>query len=452
MPAQATLGEAPLAPSVAAKQPVSSVNRVSEGDRGAHQWYRFVLSFPPHLVRNYVREFGLNESSVLLDPFCGTGTALVEAKKIGIPSQGIEAHPFTAFAASVKVDWSPDPVELLEHAQGVAKEAQARLKNQGVTDGPLENSTSRRRIPSTKLRQLAPHLDAMLLTSSMSPRPMHKAIVLLEVLREQRDDRYDAHERLAFAQSVVHASSNLRFGPEVGLGEVKQDAPVVSPWLMGVAAMSEDLQTLRSSRLVPARVYAGDARDPGALIAPHSVDAVFTSPPYPNEKDYTRTTRLESVLLGFIPDRDALRKVKRGLVRSNTRGVFKADDDDRLISAHEGIAKVAQAIEARRLELGKTSGFERLYPRVAKLYFGGMLRHLTNLRGVLRPGARLAYVVGDQASYLRIMIRTGQILADLAVSAGYELERIDLFRTRHATATGEQLREEVVILRWPGEA
>jgi hypothetical protein len=132
--------------------------------------------------------------------------------------------------------------------------------------------------------------------------------------------------------------------------------------------------------------------------------------------------------------------------------VFKADDDDVLVATHKEISRVAAAIEDRRLELGKTSGFERLYPRVAKLYFGGMLRHLSSLRTVLKPGARLAYVVGDQASYLRVMIRTGQILGQLAESVGYRLEKIDLFRTRHATATGDQLREEVVILRWTGEA
>jgi len=62
----------------------------------------------------------------------------------------------------------------------------------------------------------------------------------------------------------------------------------------------------------------------------------------------------------------------------------------------------------------------------------------------------LAYVVGDQASYLRVMIRTGQILASLAEKLGYEVDRIDLFRTRLATATREQLREEVVVLRWRG--
>jgi hypothetical protein len=100
--------------------------------------------------------------------------------------------------------------------------------------------------------------------------------------------------------------------------------------------------------------------------------------------------------------------------------------------------------------LGKTSGFERLYARVTKLYFGGMARHLADLRKVLRPGAQLAYVVGDQASYLRVMIRTGQLLADIAASLGYEVVSLDLFRTRLATATREQLREEVVVLRWPG--
>jgi hypothetical protein len=139
------------------------------------------------------------------------------------------------------------------------------------------------------------------------------------------------------------------------------------------------------------------------------------------------------------------------MVRSNTRGVYIGDDDDRWVADYSDINCIAEAIEARRVELGKTSGFERLYAKVTKLYFGGMARHLADLRQVLRPGARLAYVVGDQASYLRIMIRTGQLLAKIAEDLGYEVIGIDLFRTRMATATREQLREEVLLLRWPGE-
>jgi hypothetical protein len=155
------------------------------------------------------------------------------------------------------------------------------------------------------------------------------------------------------------------------------------------------------------------------------------------------------VLLGFIRSKEELQALKQGLVRSNTRGVYKADDDDLWVEDHPEIQRIANTIEARRIELGKTSGFERQYHRVTRLYFGGMARHLAQLRRILRPGAQLAYVVGDQASYLRVMIRTGQLLADIAQSLGYDVDRIDLFRTRLATATREQLREEVLVLKWP---
>ena len=274
--------------------------------------------------------------------------------------------------------------------------------------------------------------------------------MLLDTLRNYRDERFDQHERLALAKALVFGISNLEFGPEVGVGPPKRDAAVVETWLNGVRAMADDLRELQDRANTEAIVYQADSRSLLNALESSSIDAVLTSPPYPNEKDYTRTTRLESVLLGFIRSKQDLRALKQDLVRSNTRGAFKTDRDDLLVADHDEIQRIAEAIETRRLKLGKTSGFERLYARVTKLYFGGMFRHLSELRTVLRPGAQLAYVVGDQASYLRVMIRTGQLLADIAESLGYELVDLELFRTRLATATKEQLREEVVVLRWPG--
>jgi hypothetical protein len=52
---------------------------------------------------------------------------------------------------------------------------------------------------------------------------------------------------------------------------------------------------------------------------------------------------------------------------------------------------------------------------------------------------------------LQILIKTGELLAEIAAELGYEVQRIDLFRTRFATATQTELREEVLILRWPGK-
>ena len=79
-----------------------------------------------------------------------------------------------------------------------------------------------------------------------------------------------------------------------------------------------------------------------------------------------------------------------------------------------------------------------------------MYRHLEELKRYLKPGAKLAYVVGDQASYLRVLIQTGELLAEIADSIGYKVLDIDIFRTRISTATGDQLREEVVLLEWNG--
>ena len=225
---------------------------------------------------------------------------------------------------------------------------------------------------------------------------------------------------------------------------------MVALWLAAVQTMSRDLRQVADCRDTEAIVHHADARNASDVLDRQSIHAVITSPPYPNEKDYTRTTRLESVILGLISDKSELRGYKKTLVRSNTRSVYVEDDDDHWIREHPKIQKIADAIEARRIELGKTSGFERMYPRVTKLYFGGMARHFADLRKVLRPGAQLAYVVGDQASYLQVMIRTGQLLAEIAEALGYEVVSLDLFRTRLATATREQLREEVVVLRWPG--
>lgn len=425
-------------------------NKLRLEDRAAHDWYRFVLSYPAHIVRTYVERFGLDSKHSILDPFCGTGTTIVECKKLGILGCGIEPNPMAVFASRTKVDWEVDPDQLITHAAGIAKLTLKYFDEQGIQDENVLELFGRQVKPQPVLRDLPPELVKLLLTNSISPLPLHKVLLLLEVLEENPEPRLLAHEHLALAKSLVNEISNLHFGPEIGVGKIKTDAAVVGPWLRVVKRMAEDIRHLQARAATPAIVHQADARDLAILLKPASVDAVITSPPYPNEKDYTRTTRLESVLLGFIKSKDDLRRLKQNLVRSNTRSVYKSDTDDRLVAGHEAIQQIAEAIERRRIELGKTSGFERLYARVTKLYFGGMLRHLMELRPVLRPGAQLAYVVGDQASYLRVMIRTGQLLADLATSVGYEVVGIDLFRTRLATATKEQLREEVVILRWPG--
>ncbi len=423
-----------------------NINRLTLEDKAIHNWYRFVLSYPAHLVRDYIQDFGLDEQSVILDPFCGTGTTVVESKLNHIPAIGIEANPFAHFAGQVKLDWTICPEDLQRFGETIAEQAQAVLTQQGIDDGHAYTGD----LSSLPLRKLTSDAEKLLIQDSVSPLPLHKTLVLLDQLAPHKNRPDYNHAVLALAKTLVFQASNVRFGPEVSVGKPKVDAPVILPWLAEIKRMAADLRGLVEQPYPSCVIHHADARNMTHLIAPRSVDAIITSPPYPNEKDYTRTTRLESVVLGFINNYAELRQFKKGLLRSNTRNVYKEDNDDMWIHNNLRINDIADKIEQRRIELKKTSGFEKLYGRVTKLYFGGMARHLAELQTVLKPGAQLAYVVGDQASFLRIMIRTGQLLGEVAEELGYEVERIDLFRTRAATATREELREEVVVLKWPG--
>jgi hypothetical protein len=412
------------------KEAGKELNKLYESDLSVHNWYRFVLSFPPHLVRNYINEFKLSSDSCVLDPFCGTGTTLVEAKKLGIKSIGFEANPVVQMCASAKVDWDIITSDMLAEAEIISTAAQSKI----------DFSTEQIKLPEDK--------EKLIIKNSISPSPLHK-ILILENIINNFDSKYEKFYKTALAREIVFSYSNLKFGPEVGVKKKKlDDVDVVSLWFNRVKIIINDINENSENKDIFSKVILGDSRNDLNLIPDESIDAVITSPPYPNEKDYSRTTRLESVLLNFICDKSDLRRIKKSLLRSNTRGVYKDDDDVKWIQNNKTVNDLATKIENRRLELGKTSGFEKLYYRVVKLYFGGMAKHLNDLKPKLKNGARLAYVVGDQFSYFRIPIRTGAILAEIAHELGYKVIRIDLFRTRLATATKKNINEEVLILEY----
>src|SRR5437870_3786256 len=136
----------------------SEANKLSSDDWAAHDWYRFVLSYPPHLVRDYLTRFDASREKHVLDPFCGTGTTIVECKKLGLPSVGVEAHPMAHFASATKVDWDVDPTELEDSSRRIAAAATAGLDASGVIDDPAPALIAE--MPDrAKLRTLSPEIE-----------------------------------------------------------------------------------------------------------------------------------------------------------------------------------------------------------------------------------------------------------------------------------------------------
>ena len=67
-----------------------------------HNWYYFKEGFSKKLVDTLIEKFNLDNKSIVLDPFCGSGTTLLSCKQSGIKSIGIDVSPFFVFVSKVK--------------------------------------------------------------------------------------------------------------------------------------------------------------------------------------------------------------------------------------------------------------------------------------------------------------------------------------------------------------
>jgi len=108
------------------------------------------------------------------------------------------------------------------------------------------------------------------------------------------------------------------------------------------------------------------------------------------------------VLLGFIQEKKHF-KNSATMVRSNTRGVYKQDDDDRWVVRFFQNQRIADEIESRRIAMTRQAGSTGLYARVKSYTSVGMARTFHRLAYALHLG-RNWLTSRRPSSYLRVMI------------------------------------------------
>lgn len=401
-----------------------------------HDWYRIILGYSDHLVAKLIDRFELEAGSSVVDPFCGTGTTLIECMKRGIHSVGIDVNPSSVFAARVKTNWGLTVPSLLMSLEALDARIQRRLNV-----GPTSRDLTYQYITQS----------GMVERGWINDYPLRQAIALKALIeRMAAPQACRDFFMLALITEVVHGASNVKFGPELYCGPSKRDVDVGAGFLRRAERMILDLTVISETRPARVSIYEGDARRVGPMLRDsHSgrFNALISSPPYPAEHDYTRNSRLELALLGQVTGLASLRACKRQMVRSHTKGIYVDDSDYKWVKDNQAVERLATRIE--RKVRTKTHGFARYYGAVVREYFGGMKRHLSSVRGRLLPGANLAYVVGDQSCYGSVDIPTGKILADIADECGYEVVEIEHWRTRRSSATSNCIGEHIVFLRVP---
>ena len=77
---------------------VANQDRVNESP---HNLYRYPARFAPSFAREVIRSFS-TEGDVILDPFCGGGTTLLEAMRLGRRAAGMDVSSLATFIARTK--------------------------------------------------------------------------------------------------------------------------------------------------------------------------------------------------------------------------------------------------------------------------------------------------------------------------------------------------------------
>jgi DNA modification methylase len=388
-----------------------------------HRWWPYVQGYSAEFVADRIRRERLMPGSTVLDPFAGSGTTLVEARRAGYRALGCELMPPAALAASVKIRFEVDPRQLT--AVGNRTLARARRTRPGPL--PFLRETARQFLPETRAR-LTRLRDAL----PSGDTPVEEAA------------------RLAYGRTLIPVS-RLRRSPCLGYGRPDADE-FRDPWgefAHAISIISEDLHTLHKGRDrwgPPGEVRRCDART--LQLPPGSVDLAITSPPYVNGMDYVNNYKLDLAWLGYAQSYADLRRLREAMVACDNLGreairPHLATQDVEDLWLREILQQIRSNVDRKRsYRRDDVHG-------VVKRYFLDLRPVLAAVYRALRPGRRFCLVVGD--SLLAGTYVPGDLLtARLGTEVGFRIESVDIARRRWSGQRRSfPLRETIVTLQRP---
>ncbi len=403
--------------------PVTLTTALHNSFAPALDWYLMPEAFSAGLVEQAMARYGLGPGDTILDPFSGTGTTVLAAKLAGLNGLGLEANPFLAWAAGVKLGVEVSPLAFGAAAQRVA----ARIGE--LADAPA--------VPLPDMPRIA---------KWMTPVVAYKIMALKAAILEEEAGPERELLLLALA-AILRPAGNLKLTAHAfGSVERKDDAPVGPMFTRKTAKILADLQAIQASGLGclgRAEVVHADSRDLGGLS--HSLlpaQLAITSPPYLNNLDYTMQTRLELFFLDHVRGLADVKAIRKGMVICDAKAMYRDIADHQRVEGFQSIQAIAEAIAVRHA--GKNWGWD--YPFMTRQYFGGLHRVLEGARNALAPGARFILVVGE-SSHSGVKVPVPEILGEMGEQLGYHLEAIEIHRLRRSSSHRHELAESSVILR-----
>lgn len=359
----------------------------------------------------------------MLDPFCGSGTVLVEAMSRGRPAWGVDANPFARLLSRVKTT----PLHRTA-IDGAAHRAITEAKRSRAVSPPDVVNIGRW-FTKPSISVLARFRAAVDATADEDLK--NALLVALSLAADRlslRDRRIPVPVRRSDADHLCKVDHTARSWQHLERS------------LSFVAARVQLLSRLQDRAAVS--VFGSDARRLQAAISQGEMQRptlAVTSPPYGAAQKYIRSSSLSIGWLGLAESSELSALERKNIGREHmTRPDLSSPPRVGNVTVQEAIDRISARSEVRGA--------------VYANYFEDMDRALEAIHEVLTPGGHLALVAAPNFVAGEIL-PTPDLLRDLAMCHEFSLvlEVHDRIRgrslmTKRATSSGPPIDSEHLLL------